>query len=130
MVFILLLVYLMLKLEHKQMVGKINNQAYITGEVNGCEIKVDEEKTWTYDLISFMVDGETFLAKKSNSPYRLSSRFEDGDRYDVVYDKNCPSNNIIVDNVIFQQIKKSINTLSCTYLIIGVIAVISYMFMS
>jgi hypothetical protein len=119
----------MLKLENKQTIKKISNQTYITGEVNGCEIQVDENKKWTYDLVSFMVDGEMFVAKKSSSPYRLTSRSDYGDTYDVIYDKNCPSNNIIVDNVIFQEIRNLIEKLSRTYVAFIIIGIISYMFM-
>ena len=129
MIFGLLIVYLVLKLKSKNMVNKIKNQARTSGEVNGYEIKVDSKKKWTFDIVSFLVDGEMFLAKKTSSPFYLSSRSKCGTKYDDVYDKTCPSNNIIIDDIIFQQIRKSLVMLSCVYLIAGLVMLISYMFM-
>jgi hypothetical protein len=121
----LIAIYILLKVRSNQKIKRIKNPTRIIGEVSGYEIKVDSKKKWTYDVVSFYIDGEMFTAKKTSSPFYLSSHSKIGVNYEIIYDKNCPSDNIIIDNSVFEQIKKSILVLSSTY----IIALIAFMLM-
>ena len=125
MIVALFVIYIMLLFRSKYKIGKIENPVKIQGEVSGYEIKLGKRKRWVYDIVSFYVDNDMFIAKNTSSPFYLTGKSKIGKKYDVVYDKTNPNSNIIVDNTIFIQIKRSIVILISIY----AIALIAFMFL-
>ena len=124
MIILLIILYLFFFVRSNHRISRIQNPIRTIGRVSGSEIVADNKKKKTTDIVSFYVDGEMFIADRYSSPVIHGKKYFREEKYEVVYDKMNPNNNMIISYTILSQLRQAFFLVMAIYAII----VITFMF--
>ena len=120
MIVLLSILYIFFFIRNNHRISKIQNPVRIVGKVSGSEIVTDEKRKKAKDIVSCYVDDEMFLATEYSSPVIRGKKYFHEDKYEVVYDKTNPNNNMIIAHTLFSQLRQTFFLVMTIYAIVAI----------